>query len=1329
MAFFHTENIKSTDFDSIRLKVASPEVIRGWSYGEVTKPETINYRTQKPEKSGLFAEEIFGPSKDWECYCGKYKKIRFKGIICDKCGVEVTHSLVRRERFGHIELAAPVSHIWFLRSVPSKIGTVLDMSIQSMEKVIYFTAFIITHVDEDLRVQTVEQVRTEYKGKKKSIEAESDRERERLIKQGEEKNQKKEALEKELDKAEGNKTRRLNELEADFDAAEKELKDLKPMKIISEAEYHDLSLKFGHIFDARIGAEAILELLRKIDVEATMKAIEADLKGASEAKHDRLVRRLKLLKSLYVNKLDPTWTILQALPVIPPDLRPMVALDGGRFATSDLNDLYRRVINRNNRLKRLIELHAPEVIVRNEKRMLQEAVDSLIDNSARASKTVIAATGKKRQLKSLADILKGKQGRFRQNLLGKRIDYSGRSVIVVGPTLELSQCGIPKTMALELFKPFIIAELIKRELVHNIRSANRYIEADHAEVWDILEVIAEDSVVLLNRAPTLHRLGIQGFQPKLIEGKAIQIHPMVCPAFNADFDGDQMAVHIPLTEEARWEAKNLMLSTKNLLKPATGFPVAKPDKDIAWGCYYMTTMIDPVEGKVKTLSDKEARYLFETGQLYIREKINVRIAAGEKFVETTVGRLILNDLFPKEIGFRNEVIGTKQLGEIVRTTIELRGFERTARFLDEVKNMGFFYITKSGFSYGMGDLPKIGKNALIEDGDRRTLEIEEQYKEGLLTKKERYNQIIRTWSDVKDSIQKLSRESLNKEGAVFSMIDSGARGSVGQLTNVIGMKGLVSSPSGEIIELPIKSSLREGLDVLEYFIASHGARKGLTDTALRTANAGYLTRRLVDVAQDVIVQQEDCGDAEGVTLTAEECDEIGEPILTRLLGRFLVKDLKDADTKEVLVKKGTLINEDHVRAMSAAKVSSAVVRSVLACKLPRGLCQKCYGYDLAYNQLVKLGTAVGIVAAQSIGEPGTQLTMRTFHSGGVAAADITQGLPRVEELFEARMPKRKALFAEVSGKVQIIEGEKRIIQAPSGDKVVDSTGNRMIHIHYVAVQEADWTFTKKDQVKVEDGQKVKEGQMLILKSTGEEIIAAHAGTVKLEKNSLTHVFSAPSVVEQEVPAGYSILVKTDQEVEAGDVLTEGQYDLQELFRLKGHDAVMRYLLREVLGIYASQGQKLNAKHIEVIVRQMFSRVYVKDVGDTDLLPGQIVDRYRAEEDNRKVVEKGKAAPADLSPLFMGITKVALSTESFLSAASFMETARVLINAAVTGKIDRLEGLKENVIIGRLTPSGTGFGVDLNGPQVEEGPKIKEREDQKAEAKKEEKEEKEEKSEA
>ncbi|MEK7655344.1 MAG: DNA-directed RNA polymerase subunit beta' [Patescibacteria group bacterium] len=1307
MTFFQTENIKTTDFDAIRLKLASPEVIRNWSYGEITKPETINYRTQKPEKSGLFAEEIFGPSKDWECYCGKYKKIRYKGIVCDKCGVEVTHSLVRRERMGHIELAASVSHIWFLRGVPSRIGTVLDMSVQALEKIVYFASFIVTDVNEGLRLQTVEQVRTEYKNKRKSIESEFARELERAEQKAEKKEQ-----EKELERIQESKERRLEELEEDFSQTEKELKDLKPLKILSENEYHDLSLKYGHVFEAKIGAEGIDELMKKIDVEATINSLQEELEDASEAKHDRIIRRLKLLKSLWIQKLEPHWMILKALPVIPPDLRPMVALDGGRFATSDLNDLYRRVINRNNRLKRLLELNAPEVITRNEKRMLQEAVDALIDNSARHSKTVIAATGKKRQLKSLADILKGKQGRFRQNLLGKRIDYSGRSVIVVGPTLEFHQCGLPKIMALELFKPFIIAELIKRELVHNIRSANRYIEADHAEVWDILENIAADAVVLLNRAPTLHRLGIQGFQPVLIEGKAIQIHPMVCPAFNADFDGDQMAVHIPLTQEAREEAKNMMLSTRNLLKPATGQPVARPDRDIAWGCYYMTTLIEPVDGKVKTFgSAAEAIYTYQLGKLSIREKIKTRLRAGEGIIETNVGRVVLSDLFPKEVGFRNETIGTKQLGEITRMCLELRGFDRTARFLDEVKNLGFAYITKSGFSYGMGDLPILTtKKALLDEADKKVEIIEDQYKDGLLTKKERYTQIIKVWSDVKDRIQKISKESLDKEGTVFSMIDSGARGSVGQLTNAIGMKGLVANPAGEIIELPIKSSLREGLNVLEYFISSHGTRKGLTDTALKTANAGYLTRRLVDVAQDVIITSEDCGDTEGVTLTHDECEEIGEPLLTRLLGRVTLKDIKDPVTKKTVVKKGTVITEENHRQLQALSepLKTAQVRSVLTCQLRSGLCRLCYGYDLAYNQLVKMGTAVGIMAAQSIGEPGTQLTMRTFHTGGVAGSDITQGLPRVDELFEARPPKHKAVIADAAGKATVVHGERRMIETATGEKLLDTeSGGRAIHIATIAVDSDSHSAKSDTSIVVKDGAKVKVGDVLIKEKNGNETLAEHDGVASLSGKKVIVTWEGPSVRELPVTTGLQIYVKDGDEVRVGDQLTEGHLDLLQLFRLKGQDAVMRYLLREVLYIYASQGQKLNAKHIEIIIRQMFSRSYVKDAGDSDLLPGEVVEKLRALVENERVVDAGKR-PATLEDLFMGITKVSLTTESFLSAASFQETARVLINAAVTGKIDRLEGLKENVIIGRLIPSGTGFG-DVHIKYSKAKPKVEKEE--------------------
>ncbi|MBU1034801.1 MAG: DNA-directed RNA polymerase subunit beta' [Patescibacteria group bacterium] len=1309
MSFFQTENIKTTDFDAIRLKLASPEVIRAWSYGEVSKPETINYRTQKPEKSGLFAEEIFGPSKDWECYCGKYKKIRYKGIVCDKCGVEVTHSLVRRERMGHIELAAPVSHIWFLRGVPSRIGTVLDLSVQAMEKVVYFASFIITDVNEDLRAQVIEQIRTEYKGKRKAIESEYEREV-KLINEktaSAEKKAEGDSIESALDKAQGTKERRLQELDEDFNTADKELKDLKPLKILSENEYHSLSLKYGHVFEAKIGAEAINELLGKIDVAATAAVLQDELPTASEAKKDRIIRRLKLLKSLLNQQLEPSWMVLKVIPIIPPDLRPMVALDGGRFATSDLNDLYRRVINRNNRLKRLLELNAPEVITRNEKRMLQEAVDALIDNSARHSKTVIAATGKKRQLKSLSDSLKGKQGRFRQNLLGKRIDYSGRSVIVVGPTLEFHQCGLPKIMALELFRPFIIAELIKRELVHNIRSANRFIEADNSEVWDILEVIAADAVVLLNRAPTLHRLGIQGFQPVLIEGKAIQIHPMVCPAFNADFDGDQMAVHVPLTQEAKEEAKNIMLSSRNLLKPATGQPVARPDKDIAWGCYYMTTALDPENGKIKIFGTAEdAVYAYQAGYLSIREKMKTRLQSGGEVVETTVGRIILNRLFPQEIGFRNEVIGTKQLGEITRTCLELSGFERTARFLDEVKNTGFAYITKSGFSYGMGDLPKLtSKQDLLDEGDGKVETIEEQYREGLLTKKERYTQIIKVWTDVKDRIQKLSKESLDKEGTVFSMIDSGARGSVGQLTNVIGMKGLVANPAGDIIELPIKSSLREGLDVLEYFISSHGTRKGLTDTALKTANAGYLTRRLVDVAQDVIITADDCGDTEGVVLTHEECEEIGEPLLTRLMGRVTVKDIKDTVSKKTIVKKGHPITEENIRALQAMEkpLQSAQVRSVLTCKLRSGLCRQCYGYDLAYNQLVKLGTAAGIIAAQSIGEPGTQLTMRTFHTGGVAGTDITQGLPRVEELFEARSPKHKAVIADVAGKITIDQGERRLLETPSGERVLDTeSGGKVIKIEHLAVQEDKYVKEKvADQIKVQDGDKVEEGEVLIVRKNEDEVLAEHSGAVKVEGKYVSVVWEGNQFKELPVPIGYQLFVKDGDEVEVGQPLTEGHLDLLQLFRLKGRDAVMRYLLREILYIYASQGQKLNAKHIEIIVRQMFSRSYVKDAGETILLPGEVVEKLRAEAENERA-ESENLQPAELEDLFMGITKVSLTTESFLSAASFQETAKVLINAAITGKTDKLEGLKENVIIGRLIPAGTGFGI-IHG--VEEKPQM------------------------
>ncbi|TAK04275.1 DNA-directed RNA polymerase subunit beta' [Patescibacteria group bacterium] len=1289
--FQRQDTLKITDFDAIRLRVASPEVIRGWSHGEVLKPETINYRTQKPEKSGLFAEEIFGPAKDFECYCGKYKKIRYKGIVCDKCGVEVTHSIVRRERMGHIELAAPISHIWFLRGVPSKIGTVLDLSVQALEKVIYFASFIVTDVNEEARAQMSEQVKQEYKSKQKMIEGEFKRDAGRLAEKfaGDEKK-----VAAELKHLEEIRSGKEAELEEDFEEVEAELKDLKPMSIISEQTYHDYSLKYGHIFEAAIGAEAVKEMLSRFNMGKTMELIEAELEDASAAKRDRLMRRLKLLKSLSANDLKASWMILDALPVIPPDLRPMVPLDGGRFATSDLNDLYRRVINRNNRLKRLKELNAPEVISRNEKRMLQEAVDALIDNSARHSKTVIAATGKKRQLKSLADQLKGKQGRFRQNLLGKRIDYSGRSVIVVGPHLRLDQCGIPKKMALELFKPFVIAKLIQREYVHNIRSANRFIEGGRGETWDILEEIIKDAFVLLNRAPTLHRLGIQAFRPTLIEGKAIQIHPLVCEAYNADFDGDQMAVHVPLTDEAKREARELMLSTKNLLKPAHGGPVATPGKDIAWGAFYMTMTFDePDEKKAKAFACAlDATYAYQAGAIKLNDWIRVRMEEG--LVLTTIGRILVNERFPKDIPFMNQTMGKKELANVVKYALELHGSQEAADLLDRLKEMGFSYITKSGYSYGMGNLPELpGKAALIDEGSRRVREVEDFFAQGLLTSAERHQQVVKVWNEIKDRIAEIAKKALPKNNSAYTMIESGARGTWGQMTQTIGMKGLVANPSGEIIELPVKSSFKDGYDVLEFFISSHGVRKGLTDTALRTANAGYLTRRLVDVAQDVVVRDEDCGDDQGVTLTKAESDEIGEPLLVRILGRFAMSPIVKPGGRKTLVGADELITEDHIRELEAAKepLESAHVRSVMTCRERRGVCQKCYGYDLAYNKLVKLGTAVGIVAAQSIGEPGTQLTMRTFHTGGVAGKDITQGLPRVEELFEARSPKQKAVMAEVSGKVTIETAAREIVQAGTGKQIVDMRpGQKTVQIAHLSVEEKEFEFTKDAVVKVKEGAKVKVGQLLAVGDEG-EITSDVDGVAKLGKDAVTVLYEAEKVREYIIPPGFTLYVKDGDEIEAGAPLTDGNLDLQLLFKHKGKDAVMKYLSKETQFIYASQGQKLNNKHIEIIIKQLFSRVRVIDPGDTDLLPGETIERATFLDANDLVGKGEKEATAE--DLFLGITKISLSTDSWLSAASFQETARVLINAAVTGKVDTLAGLKENVIIGRLIPAGTGFGAE------------------------------------
>ena len=1288
--FKPSNTLKTTDFDSIRLLLASPEVIRGWSHGEVSKPETINYRTQKPEKNGLFAEEIFGPSKDWECYCGKYKKIRYKGIVCDKCGVEVTHSIVRRERMGHIELASPVSHIWFLRGVPSKIGTVLDMSVQQLEKIIYFADFIVTDVNEDARIQTIEQVQQEYKTKKKMIEGEFKRDSGRAAEKhaGDEKKIKSEF--KTLQEIHDTK---LEDLEEEFLMVEKELKEMKEMQIISETTYQDWSLKYGHIFEADIGAEAIFSLLKRINLEKTAAMLQELLEKAVGAKRSRLIRRLKLIKALLQNNLRPEWMVLRAVPIIPPDLRPMVALDGGRFATSDLNDLYRRVINRNNRLKRLYSLNAPEVIARNEKRMLQEAVDALIDNSARKTKTVIAATGKKRQLKSLADFLKGKQGRFRQNLLGKRIDYSGRSVIIVGPNLKIHQCGIPKGMALELFRPFVISKLIEREYVHNIRSANRFIESDRAETWDILEEVIKDAYVLLNRAPTLHRLGIQAFRPTLIEGKALQIHPLVCDAFNADFDGDQMAVHVPLTDEAKKECEDIMLSSKNLLKPAHGGPVATPGRDLAWTTYAMTVVYDePDEKTMKSFaSPKDADYAYQTGAIGMRDWIRVRMNG--EIVITTIGRIIVNGSLPESIPFMNKVLGKKEMSAAVRLILEFDGQESAAGVLDDIKELGFKYATRFGYSWGMADLPLLEeKPAIIAGGQQKVLEIHEYYSQGLLTQSERYSSVIKVWNEIKENIAELAKSKLRIDGPVYSMIDSGARGSWGQFTQMVGMKGLVSNPAGEIIELPVTRSFKEGFDVLEFFISSHGVRKGLTDTALRTANAGYLTRRLVDVAQDVVVREIDCGDRTGVVLTKEESDEIGEPLLVRILGRVVLSDLKIPGSKKVLVKEGELVTEVHVRELEAVgkELDEAHVRSVMTCLSRRGVCQQCYGYDLAYNKLVRLGTSVGIMAAQSIGEPGTQLTMRTFHTGGVAGKDITQGLPRVEELFEARNPKLKAVMSEVSGKAEVQTVEREIVQAGTGKQIVDThTGQKVVRVHHDAIEEWKTPLGKTSTLLVKDGASVSVGQDILEKRTGEKVASEFKGIVRVEDKAVVVIYDTTKVREYVIPPGYTLYVKDGDEVLAGDTLTDGSLDLQLLFTHKGQYAVQKYLSKETQFIYTSQGQKLNNKHIEIIVRQMFSRVRIADSGDTELLPGAIVEKTNYLRENDRAIENG-GREAVVEPIFLGITKISLSTESWLSAASFQETARVLINASITGKVDRLDGLKENVIIGRLIPAGTGF---------------------------------------
>ena len=1146
-------------FNKLKIGIASDEKIREWSKGEVKKPETINYRTLKPERDGLFCERIFGPTKDWECHCGKYKRVRYKGVVCDRCGVEVTKSKVRRERMGHIELAAPVAHIWYFKGIPSRIALILDISPRNLEKVVYFAAYIVT---------------------------------------------------------------------------DKGTSGLEKCQILNEKEYHEAIEKYGKgSFKAGMGAEALRSLLEEVDLEKLSSMLKKELENASEQKKAKIVKRLDTIEAFRISGNKPEWMIMNVVPVIPPDLRPMVQLDGGRFATSDLNDLYRRVINRNNRLKRLLELEAPEIIVRNEKRMLQESVDALIDNSRRG-RPVTGAGG--RALKSLSDMLKGKQGRFRQNLLGKRVDYSGRSVIVVGPELQIYQCGVPKEMAIELFKPFVMKELVGRGIAHNIKNAKRMVERLQPEVWGILEEVIKDHPVMLNRAPTLHRLGIQAFEPVLVEGRAIKLHPLVCTAFNADFDGDQMAIHLPLSPEAQAEARFLMLSTNNLLKPQDGKTVTVPTIDMVFGGFYLTMEVPGELGEGKYFKDpEEAIMAYQNGavgmhaKIFVRRTLEINGEKKSKKIETTVGRIIYNEGVPQDLGyvdrsnedgmFEYEInfpVNKKKLGDLINRCIKIHGLSDSAAVLDNVKAKGFHYSTTSGLTYSMGDVkvPKEKKDILAKAG----VEVEnvrKQYRRGLITEDERFKSVVNIWNSATLEVGEALEKNLETLNPINLMVESGARGNINQLRQSAGMRGLMAGTTGKVIEIPIKSCFAEGLDALEYFISSHQARKGLADTALRTADSGYLTRRLVDVAQEIIVREPDCGSDEGlIVYDIKDGNQLIEPIQERLMGRFPVRDIVHPTTGEVLVDTNTMITDELADVIAKAGIEQVEVRSVLGCHSKHGVCQKCYGMSLARHQKVEIGESVGIVAAQSIGEPGTQLTMNTKHAGGAIGTDITQGLPRVEELFEARKPKGLAVMTEIDGIVKIKESKKK-----------------------------------------------------------KEVV------VTSDSDSKTYT----------IPFGPKMKVRDGDEVKAGDALIEGSLNPAEILAIKGAEGVFEYLTTEVQKVYRNQGVDINDKHIEVIARQMLKKVRIEDNADTDMYPGTLVDMYEFATKNQEAIDNG-LRPATGKRVLLGITKASLATDSFLSAASFQETTRVLTEAAIKGKEDNLVGLKENVIIGKLIPAGTGM---------------------------------------
>jgi DNA-directed RNA polymerase subunit beta' len=1234
------QNFKNIDFDAIRLSVASPEKVDEWSNGEVLKPETINYRTQKPERDGLFCERIFGPIKDWECYCGKYKKIRYKGVVCDKCGVEVTRSSVRREKMGHIDLVTPVAHVWYVHGTSSILGTVMNMTVNDLEKIIYFAGFIVLEVDEQIKSEAIDQLEEEYKN-----------------------------LKKKADKNE------ITKIDTIYKKTKQELNSLAYKKIFTESEYHELSLKYGQIVRVGIGAEAIYEILKRMNLEEEIKQIKNEIAKGNTSNLKKLFKRYRLLVNMQQAGVKPEWLIMTKLPVIPPDLRPMVHLDGGRFATSDLNDLYRRVINRNNRLKKLVSQGAPEVICRNEKRMLQEAIDSLIDNSARRGKAV-AQTSNQRKLKSLSDMLKGKQGRFRQNLLGKRVDYSGRSVIVVGPNLKLNECGIPKDMALELFKPYVISQLISEGYIHNVKNASKLIDQGVPEVWDMLEKVIKGTYVLLNRAPTLHRLGIQAFQPVLVEGKAIQIHPLVCQAFNADFDGDQMAVHIPLSKQAQWEAKNIMQSSNNLLKPSSGEPIVSPRLDMVLGCYYMTAFLENAKGEGKIFSSKnEAIMAYQSNYLHIRARIKVRMNIGgkkEEIVETSIGRILFNNILPKELRYLNQIVDAKALKQVVSECFDKMGTQETAKLVDRIKDLGFKYAGDSGITISIDDITiSDKKNEIVAATDKIVEQVKSQYEQGLISEEEKSVKIAELWFEAKDKVEKQMLKDFNKLSPVYTILVSGARGSVGQLIQLAGMKGSVVNPSGEIIEIPVKSNFKEGLSITEYFISTHGARKGRADTALRTSDSGYLTRRLVDVSQDLIVVNEDCHTEEGIEVIRS--DDNPDKYYSRIFGRFTLQDVIDPKTKKIIIKKNTEIDENVIKDIKKHNISSIYVRSVMTCKNDFGICQKCYGKDLSTGKIAEIGSVIGVMAAQAIGEPGTQLTLRTFHMGGVSGADITSGLPRVEELFEARVPKMPAIISKFDGTIKI-EDEKNI---------------RKLQLVSVEVQREEHAVAKDYIVTVKNNEFVKAKQAIMTSESKKAIRAKISGIATVAKDKIT-IESKENIVETfQVSPKLNLYVKNNEQIKKGQIITEGHLNLENALEIKGKTFVQEYIIDSIKEIYESQGQSINEKHVEIILKQMFSKVHIHDSGDSDYITGQIVERSQIEKTNNKLVLE-KKKPAIYKDVILGITRVSLKTDSFLSAASFQETTSTLINAAISGSVDHLKGLKENVIIGKLIPAGTGL---------------------------------------